>query len=853
MANPLTGDFDVVLQVSGGTVARLLASMHQNAGAKPALPSFPHSATVQLGRDEVIDGVQGTLSAQVSVPRIQIVDGTTDRFGLRVWIRARYLPDPGSEPLADWITGRVTAEYVLSDIDPSCTGWAGMDASKYLWFKVVEDSVEFDGTVANEFDPLAVQNGLDEAATIDKVVRQLRSLLSTNFSPTPHKVSGRFRRGSMMSLNRGGEAAIAIPLSPHGPQIGSIDQIVLGASDFGVALSADAILGQVQPVLDQLRDGFSQQIHFHSETSIDLGPFGSPTVLTVDIWYTVTLTSATVEWTGNGVTVRISGQAVTEKSEYNLTFDVTQSVVMSFDAGSEGLVLAAAGPPGVDVHYSGPFSGDVINTAKPRIQSEVQAQVQNVLGQAAGNFDVSPQKAELVNQLRTIDDNADAHFVDASFDAAGVVLLGTIQLSPRQRPVVKFRKTPEGSAYTAWESWVPGGRIDAFDWSWRWAVGTFQPDGSQSDADTFRLTRPYTGASRYLMPLTPTPLPGLDGMGKVCLFIEGSQVDPRTGAMVETEGGRGCQNYHWNLRVPAGTGLGLRDVPTGPDHPEHPEWGVVNVGRGGYDEPGSNTLVVHVGERFGGDTAAVLREGLAACRRQDAGLAVVVLFDDGHLSHGGRDEAEGLRELAGRLEAPMIVNEDVDGGWAAALGVPERREQPSWRLLSPSGAVAWMSDEAMSAEALGVALEDHMSPSRRAIAHHHGIDLTGVTLPVLPYRDPTCPPPPVRGRGPAHRALVFAMAGSTSSDTRLQQLASAREDEEAPIAVVVRGATREDAQAFAARFGKGVVGIPDPDGSIAEAAGVRYWPTSLTVDELGVVTAIDVGIEEGGRGERRRS
>jgi hypothetical protein len=94
------------------------------------------------------------------------------------------------------------------------------------------------------------------------------------------------------------------------------------------------------------------------------------------------------------------------------------------------------------------------------------------------------------------------------------------------------------------------------------------------------------------------------------------------------------------------------------------------------------------------------------------------------------------------------------------------------------------------------------------------------------------------------------MAGSASSDTRLAQLASARDDEEATIVAVVHGANREDAQAFAERFGKGVVGIPDPDGTIAEAAGVRYWPTSLTVDELGVVTAIDVGIDEYQRGRK---
>ena len=49
VCNALTGDFDAVLQVSGGTLNRLLASMHQNGGTKTDRPTFPHSVTVTLG------------------------------------------------------------------------------------------------------------------------------------------------------------------------------------------------------------------------------------------------------------------------------------------------------------------------------------------------------------------------------------------------------------------------------------------------------------------------------------------------------------------------------------------------------------------------------------------------------------------------------------------------------------------------------------------------------------------------------------------------------------------------------------------------------------------------------------
>ncbi|HEX2706225.1 MAG TPA: hypothetical protein VHM65_10730 [Candidatus Lustribacter sp.] len=50
MPNALTGDFDAVLELSGGTLNRLVATMHQN-GADSGKPSLPHVAYFRLGDD----------------------------------------------------------------------------------------------------------------------------------------------------------------------------------------------------------------------------------------------------------------------------------------------------------------------------------------------------------------------------------------------------------------------------------------------------------------------------------------------------------------------------------------------------------------------------------------------------------------------------------------------------------------------------------------------------------------------------------------------------------------------------------------------------------------------------------
>src|SRR5688572_7954308 len=145
MPNSLTGDFDAVLQISGGTINRLLASMHQNAFANPDLPSFPHSVRMRIGDQDPIDGVRGVVRAQIGVPRIELIHGATDRFIMEVGVRAWYRPDPATEPFPAFIHGTVRAEYRVVDIDPSCLGWSKL-AHEYLWIRVVQDSVTFRGT-----------------------------------------------------------------------------------------------------------------------------------------------------------------------------------------------------------------------------------------------------------------------------------------------------------------------------------------------------------------------------------------------------------------------------------------------------------------------------------------------------------------------------------------------------------------------------------------------------------------------------------------------------------------------------------------------------------------------------------
>ena len=92
MANLLTGDYGAVLQVSEATINRLLANMHQNSWEVTSNPSFPHSVGLRLGDDQMIDGVRGSAWAQVGVPRMHLIDDSTDSFTIEVGLRIRYRP-----------------------------------------------------------------------------------------------------------------------------------------------------------------------------------------------------------------------------------------------------------------------------------------------------------------------------------------------------------------------------------------------------------------------------------------------------------------------------------------------------------------------------------------------------------------------------------------------------------------------------------------------------------------------------------------------------------------------------------------------------------------------------------------
>lgn len=866
MANALTGDFEAVLQVSVGTLRRLVAGMHQNANAQPGTPNIPHVAYLRLADDEL--GQHGSVSVQIGVPHVQLIHGATDRFKVEVGIRGRYEPDPGSLPIADVIHGTVHAEYRLRDIDARCRGWerAGDD---YFWFRVVKESVRFEGTVFNDSGVFDLITLIDEAKVKAHIEKHLRVLLDTTFEPAPQRVGARFRRIKSLAAGPGpNDACVAIPWGLTSETANgsndSINERFLDGQDWGLAVSADYIVSRVRPMVAPI---VGTQIDIHHERDAGIG--GG---LIID--YHVRVDSATPEWLGpvalplmsgpaGVIRVRLAGVGWASRlyrsgvfnvgsisaSDLRLTFTIDQYVLLTFDESSGVLSLAAAGPP--IVALSGTFAGMIEGFARPYLANQAQSRLGGPLAaaQAQLNSLLSPaSRAPLVKALRGLDAAANPRIARAIFRGDGLVLCGPVELSYRHRPQVSFAKTPWDDGFDAIESWLPGGRVDAFHWSWRWFNSPIQdppgPPGSVSNIHTYQLRRPHGHTTRFGLTIPrEQPLPGLDGQGRVCLAISGVQVDSFTGELIPVRSVVTCQQFGFEFTLPYEVGPYLRLHDPRIEIRPGREIGVMRIGTPDT-RSAANTLLLSMGSRWDAESARVLQYGVDACQREDAGLLVVLRFDDGTFEHAGPELEEGLRALAEALPAPLLAVEDVRDGWTAALALPRDTQRPSWRLLNPAGVVAWAYDAEVSAEVVTRMLDTRLvagTPARLASIQ--------AELPIGKYFPidiavPHCPPLPF-GTGFAGSAVVFAHKDSASGRGVVSRLREAHEqlaeDERPVVAIVLEGANTEEAEAFQKDAGYGFPTFPDEQGALTRRAGVRMSPTTLTLDERRVVVGYELG------------
>ncbi|MFD8006987.1 thioredoxin domain-containing protein [Streptomyces mirabilis] len=873
MPNVLTGDFEAVLQVGNGTFNRLVATMHQNGFVDQTKPSLPHTVYFRLGESDLGEGVRGSVAAQVGAPHVVLLHGATKRFRVNFGFRARYRADPGTVPLADVIHGEVSAEYRIEAVDPNCAGWHAI-AGDYLWMRVVEDSVRFDGVAYSDTDSFTLVPLPDDESINARIVRLLESVLRTQFEPVPQQIGKRFRRMRCLAIGDApGQAAVAIPFGmtneiPSG-NLASINDLFLEGRDFGLAVSSDFIMTTVQPHLDPIV-GLQRDFHIHGDAGIGGG---------LEIDYHARVDSIDAQWlgpspfgdaasssgliriavTGSGWATRLYRSGVynigsVHLNDLQMSFAAHQLLMLDFDPIVQRLTVAPLGGPEVSVIYGGPYAGEVKRVAHERIASQVQANIAGALDQARtalGILSAPERKSALLEQLRLIDSAADARFDEAVFRGEGVVLRGTISLSNRHAPHVSFEINDAGDGFDGIETWIPGGRIDRFDWTWRWFTNQVEEPpsepGSASETRDFLLRRPHGLRSKYgLATEVERPLPGLDGHGKVCLSVRGVRVDPASGALVPVFSEIDCTWYFHEFKLPSyeiGPYARICDPLRASITQPAPEVGILRVGVPDTPTAASNTLALYLNRDWDDPAVAALAEGLDACRRENAGLLALLIFEDGALAEAGSALKAKIAELRHSLPCPLVVNEDVRQGWSLTLGFPADNDEPAWRLISPTGVVAWAEQGYLKGSALACVLDERLVTSRPPAPTpvRPGIGLRKrVPFEVLAR---PCPPPPLAR--PWNAKLVFVHKTQIASLGQLVRESSKRDDQAPFIAVVIDGASAEEAESLHADPDTGFAIFGDPDGAITRRAGVRLAPTAFILDYLGRLDRFEPGFDLG--------
>jgi len=139
---------------------------------------------------------------------------------------------------------------------------------------------------------------------------------------------------------------------------------------------------------------------------------------------------------------------------------VQQDLVLGFDSGTEALSLSP-GDRSVTTHSSGLGSREVANAVNGAVHQAVAGIVAAICTDSGARLaNILGKKSELIVQLRTLDDNANAGFGSAEFVPDGVVLRGTIAATGRKPPVIRFDKTLE-SENSLTDRWSE--RFDALD------------------------------------------------------------------------------------------------------------------------------------------------------------------------------------------------------------------------------------------------------------------------------------------------------------------------------------------------------------------------------------------------------
>jgi peroxiredoxin len=873
MANPLTGNYEAVLQVSLRQVNGILATMHQVKVDPKASPSFPHSERFRVGglpssksveasrfqnwvgsavaalgvADAPVEHVremlasrappgvaarfgpawreldasvlepaapeaaQGYADVQIAAPMIALASGTASEVTVRAWIRARFQPTAGPS-LPSPIHGEVQARYVVRP--RTLPG-----GRRVLRVEVTPDDNEIRFITA----PGTGLGTADQQA----IASQVRTALRTRFRAQDVSLPDDLAFAEFTALGSGATRALVLPLQLSGTaapmnSLSSVTRNLLGSDGFAIAVSREFL----QRFLDSLGDRIRE-----SASSIRIRVSG----LLGTAEYTPTVAIHAVAWKQGSI--EISGRIdLRTPSRWApdgwITF--TQALGIMLDAPSQTFALQPTAEPQVDESWWLSHAR-AVNEVK-RARDDALPGAGAALG---GSF--TQARTQLDAALRSFDPTAFARYQAVEITPDGLIARGHITTRGRSNPVVRTEWADGAAAVSAFRSWIPGGRITRFRWSW---VEQAQFDG---------FTIPWAGQVRGQTVEHEFAFPrpaAVDRLSSICLVVGGTRLTA-TGATEEVEAGRTCSaSAHEPILVHPSWWMTL-NIPLWLPRP-----GDVLVAdlvaahvnlMGRARPPGSlttNVLVHFTGPRLERPLEALAETRLRSARSgsmdRPPSLLHILVLPQGAFRQS-RTELETLLGAPGEgFRGDLELAED-DGGWSEAFAA---LEGPSTYLVDAYGGVVWQQEGRLDPGRISRALEAHAieAPPPRRVPMRLTVEAGDEALDAWFVDDAgdTHTLRRLRGRPVV---LAFWKSWSLPCIRELNHLQQLHEQRTGAMILAVNGG--EDGETLARVRERERLGFPlihDPHQRIAESYGVQCWPTTVFISEAGIVERVRFGL-----------
>jgi peroxiredoxin len=884
VANNLTGDYQAVVQVSTRLINGLLATLHQNGASTDAPLTLPHSGTLRVGdprelspvdlsrgafgrwlRDHKVAGgsggvkqlraqlasmappgaarmledglsmlgragvptmppgiVRGTVKLQCSSPTISLPSGSTSEISLHVDVRAHYYPDPGAVGVAvpeHPLHGDVDATFELTSMSTSTGRKLRIRPSSH------DDRIRFTAAPGTNLT----------AAEADRISAQVRKTVRESFSPLPADLPSDFPFSDFKALGSGSSQAVALPIQLSGAplsgnHIQSVTNSFIGSSGFAVGVSKE----YVRTMLDELFDAVEDAIE----------SFKRVVVKELDVYYTAKLTSGpSLHWSSGAIKFSVGIKLIGHNSPLNFDIDVDQTLTLDLRVSSQSVTIKPVGDPVVH----GSIVIDLVELLGGGIVSSIKAARDEALNGGTPSVNDMVQdtflgaKARLVQGLQSFDDSASVLFTAVEITAHGIIVRGEVGSAARHAPIVRIEETDERQAFTALNSWIPGGRIERLRWSW-----VEHPGRAKS--------RIWSGVTKTLADsrhrfILPKPA-GITELDSICLRIEGTQTAP-DGSVVSITSGEAC-----HVRNSFGP---ILEAPSWWEPVAMPLWlpdssddtiledaiaGHVTL-QGSPPRKGhlTHNSLVYFADWRSATPLDPLARALAAMNRKKVSLVSIVVVPEGVFARPRREVEAKLGSIAERVSVELLLTEDHDGGWTRTFAASKT---PSAYLVNARRQFVWKHEGATDPKVLAAALDGHLVPAPAPRSRPLRLAVRpGDRAPDAVFEDD-------RGqRFAVHRLCgqeaLFNFWQSWSAPCikelrRLQEL-HARAGERAPLIVAFHGG--KDGSVLDRIRKQHKLQFPlvqDADQRIARMYGVHCWPTTISINASGRVGHAQFGL-----------